>query len=672
LKPAVTHRADRSVLSWPLVLPGALLVGFLVLPFLALIGALPHADRSALTDGDATRALAVSLVAATVATALDGMLGIPLGLWLARTRSRARHFVAAAVLLPLSVPPVVGGLELILLLGPNGWLGSQLARIGLNPLDTIAGTVLAQMFIAAPFVVISARAAFESVDASVGEAARMLGCGPAQTFFRALLPAARRGVIMGLVLGWVRCLGEFGATAVLAYHPYTLPTLTYVDLSGQGLSTALPVGALLACAGAVVAAVLLWLEARSGSRLRRAEATDPPEVITGLDWVGSAADGSNGLDVRAAANVGRFELDVAFASAAPAVAILGPSGAGKSLTLRTIAGLLRPTIGSVSVGSRILLDTAEGVDEDPARRRLGYVAQRDGLFDHLDVEANIAFGLAAMDRGERSRRIAELLAVTGLTRVRHQRPATLSAGERQRVAFARALAPAPRALLRDEPFSSLDVPIRRQLRRLVREVHERTALPLVLVTHDRDDALDVADYLVILDRGRVIQQGPIEDVFARPLNAAVARLVGIPNILAVHAIEPDSAATVRVRTDWGTLSVEAPEDRADAWKLAVPVDAVRADRAGIKGLIHSCRPAPGSWRMSVTPSESGEILEALIARGETTSRPVPGGYLGLRISGERCHLMPSPSPDRRVTSDLLAPPGSGGPPNSKGRDMQWS
>src|SRR5579859_4340127 len=190
----MTDRAERGVLSWPLLLPGALLVSFLVLPFLALVGALPQADRSALTDGGAANALGVSLIAATAATGVDAMLGIPLGLWLARTRARARHLVTAAVLLPLAVPPVVGGLELILLLGPNGWLGAQLARIGLDPLDTIAGTVLAQMFVAAPFVVISARAAFEAVDPSLGEAAHLLGCGPAETFFRVLLPAARRGI----------------------------------------------------------------------------------------------------------------------------------------------------------------------------------------------------------------------------------------------------------------------------------------------------------------------------------------------------------------------------------------------------------------------------------------------------------------------------------------------
>lgn len=637
----MTRHGDRGILSWPLLLPGALLASFLILPFFALIGALPEADSRALTDGDAAGALGVSLIAATVATAIDAILGIPLGLWLARTRSRARHLVTGIVLLPLAVPPVVGGLELILLVGPNGWLGAQLARIGLDPLDTIAGTVLAQMFIAAPFVVISARAAFEAVDPSVGEAARMLGCGPTATFLKVLIPSARRGLVAGLVLGWVRSLGEFGATAVLAYHPYTLPTLTYVDLSGQGLSTALPVGALLATVGAVVAGALLWVDARSASKLRHSAETESPELIGHLDWVGAERRQPTGTQVRVVTNMGGFELDVAFASTSPSVAILGPSGAGKSLTLRTIAGLLRPTLGSVSIGGATFLNTSEGIDVAPERRALGYVAQKDGLFDYLDVEGNISFGLGNMAIAERSRRVTELLVATGLMRVRHQRPATLSAGERQRVALARALAPGPRALLLDEPFSSLDAPIRRQLRKLVRDVHERTGLPLLLVTHDRDDAMDVADHVVVLEHGHVVQDGPIEDVFARPVGSSVARLLGIPNLLAIRSLDVDSSPTVRVQTGWGTLIVEAPSEPAEAWSLAVPVDAILPQPDGTAAIVRSCRPAPGGWRLIVTSPGDGESLEALIPTDKLPSRPITGARLSIRIAGERCHLVAS-------------------------------
>jgi len=193
----------------------------------------------------------VTLIAAAVATLVDAFLGIPLGFWLARTESRLQHAVTAGVLVPLAIPPVVGGLVIVLWLGPEGWLGGWLDRRGLGPLNTVAGTILAQMFVAAPFVILSARAAFAGVDRGQEDTARTLGCTPLQTLARVVLPAARRGLATGLVLGWVRCLGELGATEVVAYHPYTLPVLTYVRLSGEGLPTALPAGGVLAAVGGI-------------------------------------------------------------------------------------------------------------------------------------------------------------------------------------------------------------------------------------------------------------------------------------------------------------------------------------------------------------------------------------------------------------------------------------
>ncbi len=654
-----TSVAARSALPWPLLLAGALLLGYLVFPFLALAGALGTSDRSALLGEGSLEALGTSLAAASVATLVDALLGIPLGLWLARTASPWRHVVTAGVLLPLAVPPVVGGLQLVLWLGPDGWLGALLARAGLNPLNTLAGTVLAQMFVAAPFVVISARAAFASLDPAIVDAARSLGCGPGETLFRALLPAARRGIAAGLVLGWVRCLGEFGATAVVAYHPYTLPTLTYVRLSGEGLATALPAGALLAAMGALVAALLLWLDARRPPRHAGEAAGDPlPAATTPLAWLTARPKESPApLSVRAAARFGDFHLDVAFESALPALAILGASGAGKSLTLRIIAGLLRPHLGHVILSGHVLLDTVSGVDVPPERRRLGYVAQRDGLFDHLNVESNIGFALRRLPGSQRELRVEELLASMGLQRVRHARPETLSGGERQRVALARALAAGPWALLLDEPFSNVDAAVRRELRTLVRGVHERTGVPLVLVTHDREDTLELADHVVVLDQGWVVQQGPIAEVFARPASRAVAHLVGIRNVLAVRGIEPAGAGMVRVLTDWGELRVEAPDRKAAAWELALPSDAVRIEPSGWEGIIRSVRPTPAAWRLQLQPAPGGEALEAVLPLTHFRHRPVTDRPCAVTLDASRAHLMPAtPRPaERRIPGEQRAP-----------------
>ncbi|MGH2718867.1 MAG: ABC transporter ATP-binding protein, partial [Actinomycetota bacterium] len=234
--------------------------------------------------------------------------------------------------------------------------------------------------------------------------------------------------------------------------------------------------------------------------------------------------------------MGSFALDVTLEAPATAVAILGSSGAGKSLTIRTMAGLLHPATGRVVMAGRCLLDTEGGIEIPAEHRSLGYVSQEGALFRHLDVEANVAFGLRGLARDERQLRVDELLQTFGLSPLRYARPQTLSGGERQQVALARAIATGPSALLLDEPFSNLDAGLRRSLREIVRGIYEATGVPFVLVTHDRDDALDLADYVVVMDGGRVLQQGKIEEVFSRPANRTVARLVGIPNVIAVSGI----------------------------------------------------------------------------------------------------------------------------------------
>src|SRR5215210_7071413 len=556
--PVISRPTDRSGpgrgpadLPWPVLVAAAVMLGYLVVPFLALIGALPQADVSQLLGPTTTDALRVSLIAATVATLLDGLLGIPLGLWLATTQSRFRHLATAAVVLPLAVPPVVGGLELMLVIGRATWLGSLLERYQLNPLDTVVGTILAQMFVGAPFVVISARAAFASIDPVLVDAARSLGSSPMQTFLRVLLPAARRGIAAGMLLGWVRCLGEFGATAVLAYHPYTLPTLTFVSLSGGGIRSAIGPGLLVALVGAASGTVLLWLEARG--RTPRVDVAEPGITgadVTSLPWVVGGEERGTGVEVDIRARVGEFDLAPRFEASSAMIGVLGPSGSGKSLTLRALAGLL-PVQGCVRVEGVLMLDAERGVALAPEHRQLGYVFQHDALFEHLNVERNIAFGIDHLPREQRQRRVDELVRALGLRGLARVHPRRLSGGERQRVALARALATGPRALLLDESFSYLDAHVKRQLRDLVRQLHERTGIPVILVTHDREDVADLCDYVVVMQRGRVVQQGSVHEVFTNPASRAVAQLVGVPNILQVRRLERAGTDAVAVTTDWG-------------------------------------------------------------------------------------------------------------------------
>jgi molybdate transport system ATP-binding protein len=202
----------------------------------------------------------------------------------------------------------------------------------------------------------------------------------------------------------------------------------------------------------------------------------------------------------------RFELDVAFATDAPFVALYGASGAGKSLTLQAIAGLLPAARGHVRVGGRSLLDSAAGIDVPAPARGVGYLFQHYALFPHLSVRDNVAFSLRSWRSRvgeEDQRRVDELLTSFGLEALAASRPATLSGGQQQRVALARALASRPQLLLLDEPFAALNPLLRRRLRQALKRVREQAGIPAIMITHDIDDVLELADAAVLIDAGRV-------------------------------------------------------------------------------------------------------------------------------------------------------------------------
>lgn len=221
---------------------GALLVMFLVLPLLYFLLALGRAQlQPVLGDPVTLQALGVSLITATVTTVILTLLGVPLGYLMARHQFAGKRLLNILVLLPLILPPAASGIVLLLFFGPNQGLGALLSGGGIRIVDNLAGIVVAQMFVSAPFVIVTARAAFESVPAVHERISRTLGEGPFMTFWRVALPLAREGVTAGIIFAWMRSMGEFGATLILAYHPYTLPVLMWVQLSGSGLAYALPV-----------------------------------------------------------------------------------------------------------------------------------------------------------------------------------------------------------------------------------------------------------------------------------------------------------------------------------------------------------------------------------------------------------------------------------------------
>jgi molybdate transport system ATP-binding protein len=213
-----------------------------------------------------------------------------------------------------------------------------------------------------------------------------------------------------------------------------------------------------------------------------------------------------------------FDLDVAFASDAPVVALYGPSGAGKSITLQAMAGLLHAQRGHVRIGGRSLFDSAAGIDVPAPDRRLGVLFQHYALFPHLSVRENVAFGLTNWRRRlghAEAERVDALIRTFELGAMAAARPATLSGGQQQRVALARALACSPDALLLDEPFAALNPLLRQSLRVELAQVRERWRIPMVMITHDVEDVLALANVAFLVDGGRVVREVDLDRVERR-------------------------------------------------------------------------------------------------------------------------------------------------------------
>src|SRR5712691_6634895 len=223
--------------------------------------------------------------------------------------------------------------------------------------------------------------------------------------------------------------------------------------------------------------------------------------------------------------------DVSFeARAGEITALLGPSGSGKSTVLRMIAGLEQPDTGRIWVGDE------EHTSKTPQERRLGFVFQHYALFRHMNVRQNVGFGLKVRkaSRAEMRSRIDELLKLVGLAPFADRYPDQLSGGQRQRVALARALAPRPDVLLLDEPFGALDARVRQELRRWLDDLHRELGVTSLLVTHDQDEALELANQVVVMHEGRVEQAGPPDEIYNAPATPLVAGLVGTANVLHGH------------------------------------------------------------------------------------------------------------------------------------------
>ncbi len=296
------------------------------------------------------------------------------------------------------------------------------------------------------------------------------------------------------------------------------------------------------------------------------------------------------------------------------VALLGPSGSGKTTLLRIIAGLETPDEGAV------IFNGEEATARRVRERQVGFVFQHYALFRHMTVFDNIAFGLQVKPRRERPSkseiraRVHELLTLVQLTNLAERYPAQLSGGQRQRVALARALAVEPKVLLLDEPFGALDARVRLELRRWLRRLHDEIHVTSVFVTHDQEEALEVADRIVVMNEGRIEQEGTPAEVYDRPANPFVYNFLGNVNLF--HGRIDKGEARI------GTISIALPEygETVDSAAVGyvrpydIEIGLTRQHPEEIEAFIRRIQGAGAVTRLELERLDTGGVIEAELTR----------------------------------------------------------
>jgi sn-glycerol 3-phosphate transport system ATP-binding protein len=292
------------------------------------------------------------------------------------------------------------------------------------------------------------------------------------------------------------------------------------------------------------------------------------------------------------------------------VVLLGPSGCGKSTTLRMIAGLDTPSNG------RILIDERDVTAAPPAERRISMVFQSYALFPHLNVAENILFGVKVRREpaSEHAKRLERVAALLGLGELLERKPSQLSGGQQQRVALGRAIIAETKVCLMDEPLSNLDAQLRQEMRREIRALQQQLGMTMVYVTHDQTEAMSMADQVVLLNRGRIEQDAPPADLYARPASVFAARFIGTP-----------------------PMNILAAPGRSDL-KLGVRPEHVRiVERDGIEAIVQSAEYLGADTVVTCTTSAGGVLADTVAARLPGKHALAEGARVRLAWSAEDSH-----------------------------------
>ncbi|MDA8197680.1 MAG: ATP-binding cassette domain-containing protein [Actinomycetota bacterium] len=482
---------------------------FVAVPTGALLVYFFYHHQLPLAPSDFIAASLDSAVPSLISIVLSLIFGLFSGYYLATRNNKVSKLGTLLFRIPLGVPPLIAGIMLLISLGPNSPIGKVFhGRLT----DSLVGVTIAQLFAALPFTVEGFRGAFSLLGREAQVVADSLEMGEVTRLLVVFTPLIWPSLRSTLVTSYLRAFGEFGAVLIVAYSPASLPIYTYVSFEGSGLpATVIPVVATLIISGVFAFAIskVSWPKSIKFWRLFG--------LLRHRDLDQKTVGGTVSVSIDGV--IGEFSVGIALSIDEGATAIVGPSGSGKTLTLHSMAH--HPISG---------LSVSFSPEETSFAQRIGYVPQREGLWRHLTLRENIDLVAAVVGSSDATDQLIDLF---GVGQFADLPISALSGGQYQRGAIVRAFASNSDVLILDEPLSQIDIARRRDVIDFIREYVTPRVKYLILVTHDIDEAIQLADSINIINNGRVEGRSNSGDILRSTMTRATARALGFVNFISL-------------------------------------------------------------------------------------------------------------------------------------------